>query len=167
MKKNILLIATVVSACLFMLQCKSIPMKEDIFSPFLSKTPPKDESELTPAQQYAGEVLSYLMPLILGQSGNSNSKNDWATKGLDEKLDFKNISEKMTNSDKSKTGLLVFDPSILGLTEVLYYYDKKLNLNKGDSSNTSIYPSPELIAIRLLLLQKIIVEIEPLWIWLI
>ncbi|MFC1812137.1 hypothetical protein ACFL03_05550 [Thermodesulfobacteriota bacterium] len=138
-----------------MLQCRSIPIKEGVFFPFLTKISPKDELKLTPAQQYAGEVLSYLMPLILGQIGNSNSKNDWATKGLDEKLDFKNISERMTSSDKSKTGLLVFDQSILGLTEVLYYYDKKLNLHKGDSRYRSIYPSPELIAIRLMLLQKI------------
>jgi hypothetical protein len=154
MKKKALIFAIIV-CCLFMLQCKSIPIKEGVFFPFLTKMPPKNEFELTPAQQYAGEVLSYLLPLILGQSGNSNSKNDWATKGLDEKLDFKNISERMTSSDKSKTGLLVFDQSILGLTEVLYYYDKKLNLHKGGSSYTSIYPSPELIAIRLLLLQKI------------
>jgi len=150
-----LLITMAIGVCFFMLQCKSVPPPADLFFPFLTKTPLKDTSELTPAQQYAGEVLSYLLPLILGQIGNSNSKNDWATNGLDEKLDFKNISERMTSSDKSKAGLIVFDLSILGLTEVLYYYDKKLNLNKDDSSNTSIYPSPELMAIRLLLIQKI------------
>ena len=155
MKKNILLIAMAVSVCLFMLQCKSAPTREGLFFPFFDLTLHKKRSELSPAQQYAGEVLSYLMPLILGRNGPSGSREDWATAGLEEKLDFEQISDRMTHPDKSKTGLVVFDQNIIGLTEVLYYYDKNLNLHKDEDRHTSIYPSPELIAIRLLMLQKI------------
>jgi len=138
-----------------MVQCGSVPVKDNVFVSIFTKPLRKDKPGLTPAQQYAGEILSYLIPLILGQKGNPNIDKDWATRGLDEKLDFKAMSERMTNSDQSKTDLLVFDPNILGLTEVLYYYDKNLNLRKDNASKASIYPSPELIAIRLLLLQKI------------
>ena len=112
-------------------------------------------SRLTPAQQYAGEILSYLLPVVLGQAGSLKSRRAWQTRGLREELDFKNIVEVMTDVEKNELALMVLDPDILDLTRVLYYYDNRLRLYKGDFDVASIYPAPEFVAIRLLLLQKI------------
>jgi hypothetical protein len=112
-------------------------------------------NKLTPAQQYAGEILAYLLQIVLGQAGRSGSREDWKIRGIDEELDFRNIVEVMTNPEKDQLDLMVLDPNILDLTRTLYYYDERLSLYKGDFSIASIYPAPEFIAIRLLLLQKI------------
>ena len=117
--------------------------------------PESNLSRLTPAQQYAGEILSYLLPVVLGQAGRLESRRAWQTKGLREELDFKNIVEVMTDVEKNELALMVLDPDILDLTRVLYYYDNRLRLYKGDFDVASIYPAPEFVAIRLLLLQKI------------
>jgi len=110
---------------------------------------------LTPAQQYAGEILSYLLQVVLGRAGPSTSRKDWKTRGIDETLDFRNIVEVMTNQERNQLDLVVLDPNILDLSTTLYYYDEELSLFKGDFGVSSIYPAPEFIAIRLLLLQKI------------
>jgi len=112
-------------------------------------------NKLTPAQQYAGEILAYLLQVVLGQAGRPGSREDWKIRGIDEKLDFKNIVEVMTNPERNQLDLMVLDLNILDLTRTLYYYDEKLSLYKGDFSVASIYPAPEFIAIRLVLLQKI------------
>lgn len=114
-----------------------------------------NSNKLTPAQQYAGEILSYLLRVVLGQAGCLESRRDWQTRGLHEGLDFKNIVEIMTNVEKNELALMVLDPDILDLTRVLYYYDKRMSLYKGEFNVISIYPAPEFVAIRLLLLQKI------------
>ncbi len=120
-----------------------------------NESPELQLNKLTPAQQYAGEILSYLLQVVLGQAGRPESREDWKIRGVDEKLDFKNIVEVMTNPERDQLDLMVLDPNILDLTRTLYYYDEKLSLYKGDFSIASIYPAPEFIAIRLLLLQKI------------
>lgn len=130
--------------------------------------------QLTPAQQYAAEILSYLLRVVLGKAGNLNSRKDWATRGLHEKLDLKYISEVMHDPEIDERCLMVLDWSILPLINVLYYYDKRLTLYKGRSLCPSIYPAPEFLAIRLLLLQKIhqkekvnlkaFIEREEIWI---
>jgi hypothetical protein len=51
--------------------------------------------------------------------------------------------------------LIVIDPNILGLTEVLFHYNPRLNLFKGINGRLSVYPSAELVALRLLLLKKL------------
>jgi len=50
---------------------------------------------------------------------------------------------------------MVFDANILGLSAVLYHYNPRLNFYKGETFQQSIFPSPELLAIRLLLVNKI------------
>ena len=120
-----------------------------------NESPELQFSKLTPAQEYAGEILSYLLQVVLGQAGSSASREDWKIRGIDEKLDFRNIVEVMTNPERNQLDLMVLDPNILDLTRTLYYYDEKLSLYKGDFSVASIYPAPEFIATRLLLLQKI------------
>ena len=120
-----------------------------------NESPELQLNKLTPAQQYAGEILAYLLQVVLGQAGRPESREDWKIRGIDEKLDFKNIVEVMTNPERNQLDLMVLDPNILDLTRTLYYYDEKLSLYKGDFSVASIYPAPEFIAIRLVLLQKI------------
>jgi len=120
-----------------------------------NESPELQFDKLTPAQEYAGEILSYLLQVVLGQAGRSAWKENWKMRGIDEKLDFKNIVEVMTNPERDQLDLMVLDPNILDLTRTLYYYDEKLSLYKGDFGVASIYPAPEFIAIRLFLLQKI------------
>ncbi|MBW2202608.1 MAG: hypothetical protein JRF52_00570 [Deltaproteobacteria bacterium] len=120
-----------------------------------NKSPELQLNKLTPAQQYAGEILAYLLQIVLGQAGRSGSREDWKIRGIDEELDFRNIVEVMTDPERDQLDLMVLDPNILDLTRTLYYYDEKLSLYKGDFGVASIYPAPEFIAIRLLLLQKI------------
>ena len=120
-----------------------------------NESPELQLKTLNPAKEYAGEILSYLLKVVLGQAGRSASKEDWKIRGIDETLDFKNIVEVMSNPERDQLGLMVLDPNILDLTRTLYYYDEKLSLYKGDFNVVSIYPAPEFIATRLLLLQKI------------
>lgn len=120
-----------------------------------NESPELQFNKLTPAQQYAGEILAYLLQVVLGQAGRPESREDWKIRGIDEELDFKNIVEVMTNPERNQLDLMVLDLNILDLTRTLYYYDEKLSLYKGDFSVASIYPAPEFIAIRLVLLQKI------------
>jgi hypothetical protein len=49
----------------------------------------------------------------------------------------------------------VLDSDLLGLSAILYHYSRNLNLFKGRYIYDSLYPSAELVALRLLLLQKI------------
>ena len=112
------------------------------------------EALLTPAQQYAGEVLSYMMRVVLGDAGAPEMRQAWKTRGMDAKLELGYITEMMNATERGKFSVMVFDPNILGLSEVLYHYDKNLNQFKGKYIFDSIYPSVELIALRLLLLQK-------------
>ena len=111
--------------------------------------------QLTPAEQYAGEILSYLLPYVLGQEGRLKGREDWQKRALEEELDFNQIAAKMEGSNNGKSDLLVFDSNLLGLSAVLYHYSRNLNLFKGRYIYDSLYPSSELIALRLLLLQKI------------
>ena len=120
-----------------------------------NESPELQLNKLTPAQQYAGEILAYLLQVVLGQASRPGSRADWEIRGIDEELDFGNIAEVMTNPERNQLDLMVLDLNILDLTRTLYYYDEKLSLYKGDFSVASIYPAPEFIAIRLLLLQKI------------
>jgi hypothetical protein len=140
--------------CLFLVRCGPVRVIENAVEPITGKIMRKDVTELPPEKEYAGEVLAYLIQLILGRAGDPGSREAWATRGLDQQLDFEIISAIMTNTDKNKTGIMVLDPNVMGLTEVLYYYDRNLNLVKDEGRPASIYPAPELMAIRLLLLQK-------------
>ena len=110
--------------------------------------------KLTPAQQYSGELLAYLLKVVLGRAGEPKSREDWRLRAIDEPLDFGHILEVMTDPDKNQLDFLVLDPNILDLSQVLFHYDEKLSLYKGDYGVTSVYPAPEILAIRLFLLKK-------------
>ncbi len=109
---------------------------------------------LAPSQQYAGRVLAYLMQVVLGQAGHRELRSEWALRGLNVPLDFKRISSIMLEPEQNRALVVVFDTRIFGISEVLYHYDPRLNLFKGAEGRLSLFPSVELIALRLLLLQK-------------
>jgi hypothetical protein len=109
---------------------------------------------LSPAQQYAGEILSYLLKLVVGQEGNPNSRGEWRTTGLDASLDLDSFYQALTDPEKQVHELVVLDPNILDISEVLYYYDPSLSATKGRMGIFGLYPAPEFIGIRLILLRK-------------
>ena len=119
------------------------------------KLPPSPSAQLTPAQQYSGELLAYLLKVVLGRAGQPESRDPWRVRAIDEALDFDHIVKVMTDPQKSQLDFVVLDPDILDLSQVLYHYDEKLSLYKGEYGITSIYPAPEVLAIRLFLLKKI------------
>ena len=112
-------------------------------------------SGLSPSRQYAAELLSFLMQIVLGQEGSPRFKKDWATRGVDEKLDYAKISAMMSDHDASQLGLIVLDPGLHYFTKVLYRYDNGLSQYKGRFDFASVYPATEIVALRLLLLKKI------------
>ena len=111
-------------------------------------------AQLSPAQQYAGQVLSYLMQVVLGRAGHPDLKAEWSRRGLSAPLDFERISRIMLEPDQNRSELVVFDTRILGISDVLYHYDPGLNLFNGKNGRQSLFPSVELIALRLIFLQK-------------
>ncbi len=123
--------------------------------PSPEKLPPSLSARLTPAQQYSGELLAYLLKVVLGRAGQPESREPWRVRAIDEALDFDHIVKVMTDPAKNQLDFVVLDPDILDLSQVLYHYDEKLSLYKGDYGITSIYPAPEILAIRLFLLKKI------------
>jgi hypothetical protein len=61
----------------------------------------------------------------------------------------------MDRTGEDKHSLMVLDPNLLGLSNILYRYDPQLNQFKGSVPFFSPYPSKGMIALRLLLLQKL------------
>lgn len=135
-------------------QCAPVSAPGTLQRPPSGADHPFADTELNPAQAYAGEVLAYMMLTVLGDAGDVENRPAWKARGLEVHLDFAAIAATMNQPDRDKSRLLVMDPSILGLSQVLYHYEKKLNLFKGSQPFDSIYPSVEMIALRLLLLQK-------------
>lgn len=139
-----LLAAALAAGCAMPLAPPPVPLSE--------KAVPVED--LSPAEQYAGRVLAYLMQVVLGCAGPRDLRSEWASRGLDVPLDFAHISAIMLEPGRNRARLMVLDTRILGVSEVLYHYDPRLNLFKGDGDRQSLFPSAELMAVRLLLLQK-------------
>ncbi|MEJ2640698.1 MAG: hypothetical protein P8010_14085 [Desulfosarcinaceae bacterium] len=106
-------------------------------------------------KRYAGEVLAYMMRVVLGQAGDLKRRDEWRHRGLGQPLDLGWIEAVMDHPERSKKDLIVMDAGLIGLSEVLYDYNPRLNLFKGRYTFHSPYPSAELIALRLLLLGKL------------
>jgi hypothetical protein len=117
-------------------------------------TPPTSELVFTENEQIAGEIMAYLIQVVLGVAGAPEKRQAWSTRGLDLPLDFAMVSRRMHGPVPLRTELMVLDTNILGLSRVLYHYDPRLNLFKGTRDHQSLFPCAELMAIRLLLLQK-------------
>lgn len=114
-------------------------------------TPP---AKLTASEQIAGEIMAYLMEVVLGSAGPLPMRKAWATRGSDLPLDFALVKTRMFGPVPQRAELMVLDTNILGLSQVLYHYDHRLNLFKGTAEHDSLYPCAELMAIRLLLIHK-------------
>jgi hypothetical protein len=108
----------------------------------------------TPAEHYAGEVLAYMVPVTLGKTGNPKFRKEWGERGLMLPLDYGLISSMMQGPEKDMRRVMVLDNNILGISQVLYHYDERLNLFKGAGLHRSIFPSTELLSLRVMLLQK-------------
>mgnify|MGYP001818165155 CR=1 FL=1 len=111
--------------------------------------------ELSLEDRYAGEVLAYMMRVVLGRAGPLARREAWQRQGLGQPLDLGRIAATMDDPQRPKSDLLVVDAALIGLSEVLYDYNPRLNLFKGRYAFHSPYPSAELIALRLLLLGKL------------
>ena len=69
--------------------------------------------KLTPAQEYAGELLAYLLKVVLGRAGQKENRAQWENRGIDEELDFDHVLHVMTDLDQNQLDLMVLDPNIL------------------------------------------------------
>lgn len=141
----------VVFAVLFLCGC-GLPLTNHSL---VDEAPGRRDGSLSAEKQYAGEVLAYMMQVVLGQAGDLERRNDWRHQGLGQPLDLNWILTTMDHPERPKGDLMVMDASLIGLSEVLYDYNPRLNLFKGRYAFHSPYPSAELIALRLLLLGKL------------
>lgn len=137
-----------VISLLIITACGPLPIQSIVPRP--TRTEP-----LTQAEQIAGEIMAYLIEVVLGRAGALENRQAWSTRGLNLPLDFGMVSRRMFGPVLPRAELMVLDTNILGLSEVLYHYDRRLNLFKGKGGHDSLYPCAELMAIRLFLLQKL------------
>ena len=124
-------------------------------SPVLSADAVREHVEPEPARQYAAEILSYMMQVVVGTAGDPVNRNAWQTRSLTTALDLDEVGYIMRNPERSVSELMVYDANILGLSKVLFHYNQRLNYFKGRAFQESLYPSEELLAIRLFMVQKI------------
>jgi len=110
---------------------------------------------LSASQDYAGEVLAYFLRVTLGIDGPPEMRKEWRSRGKDVPIDFESITHIMEDIESHKSSMMVLDTDILGLANVLYHYNPRFNQFKGETVFDSLYPSNELIALRLLLVQRL------------
>lgn len=99
--------------------------------------------------------MSYLLRVVLGRAGDPRLRKEWATTGLNERLDLEAIYRAMRGHDGNVRSYMVLDANVLDLSQTLFYYDKDLSFSKRRSGFMSIYPAAEFLALRLLFLHKI------------
>ena len=109
----------------------------------------------TPSGKYAAEVLSYMLQVVVGTAGDPATRQAWRTTSLTAALDLDEVTHIMQDPERRVSELMVYDANILGLSKVLYHYNQRLNYFKGRAFQESLYPSEELLAIRLFMVQKI------------
>jgi len=110
---------------------------------------------LAPSSRYAAEILSYMMQVVVGAAGDSANRQAWKSKSLSVDLELDQVSTIMEDRERNVSELMVYDANILGLSKVLFHYNQRLNYFKGRRFQESLYPSEELLAIRLFIVQKI------------
>ena len=115
---------------------------------------PGPPTQLSDSEQVAGEIMAYLMEVVLGLAGDPLRRAEWANRGADLPLDFDLVVKRMFGPVPLRAELMVLDTNILGLSEVLYHYDPRLNLFKGEREQASLYPCAELMAMRLFLVHR-------------
>jgi hypothetical protein len=138
-----------------LLQCASSPKTDKALPELQDMTRANGYAAQSYEQRYAGEILAYMMQVVLGKAGDPRVRDAWYTRAVDTQLDFDLVSKIMTDPKMDMKRILVLDNNILGLSKVLYYYNNRLNLFKGEYNQESLFPSVELLSIRMMLLQKI------------
>ncbi len=146
------MLSIALSLCL--LSCTSPPVSQQ--SGLIDPKPGylSEKKGFTPHHAYAGEVLSYMMRVVVGLEGAPEKQTQWRTRGLDAPLDFNQISKLMYGPVHKRSKIMVLDTNILGLSEILYHYNEGFNLFKGTHTHPSLYPSAELVALRMLMIRK-------------
>jgi hypothetical protein len=137
-----------VTGVLIVSACSPLPSQRVVPRPIQTE-------QLTDAEQIAGEIMAYLMEVVLGREGDPQGRSAWASRGLNLPLDFDLVSKRMFGPVPLRAELMVLDTNILGLSEVMYHYDRRLNLFKGKREHDSLYPCAELMATRLFLVHKL------------
>jgi len=128
---------------------------KDGSAPAAHRTAESPAIELSPAQDYAGEILAYFLQVVVGHIGSEESRRTWRSTGNEAVLDFQVISKIMSKPGFSKRDLMALDFNLLGLVELLSHYNPQFNQFKGRFIFDSVYPSSELIAVRLLIQRKL------------
>ncbi len=106
-------------------------------------------------KSYACEIQSYLIRVVLGLDGDPSKRPLWSEKGLHKPLDFNEISDAMRGVSGSELDYILLDYNLFELLNLLYHYDPELNLHGSSRATLSPYPSPEFVALRLLLLKRL------------
>ena len=140
---------------LAIIQCRSVPVNGDFSSATCQPALYEGAVAQTCSREYAGELLAYFMQVVLGRAGRTEQREAWRLRALGQPLDLEAITDTLNGGGKDKSKLMVLDANMLGFSEVLYHYDPTLNQFKGRFVYHSVYPSPGLIALRILLLKKI------------
>ena len=108
-----------------------------------------------PADEYAAEILSYMLQVVVGAAGDPSTREAWRTAYPSTFPNLSQVGDIMKDPKRRMSDLMVYDANILGLSKVLYHYNPRLNYFKGKALQASVYPSEELLAIRLFMVQKI------------
>ena len=108
-----------------------------------------------PSSRYAAEILSYMMQVVVGAAGDPANRQAWKSRSLFVDLELDQVSIIMEDPERNVSELMLYDANILGLSKVLFHYNERLNYFKGRRFQESLYPSEELLAIRLFMVQKI------------
>ncbi len=148
---GLLLLAGGLALC----QCRPIPLGSDAALAVRGPAPGGGAITQACSQEYAGELLAYFMQVVLGRAGRPELREEWRRRALDQPLDLDAITAILNGSGEDKSRLMVLDANLLAFSDVLYHYDPMLNQFKGRFAYHSPYPCPELIALRMLLLQKL------------
>ena len=125
-------------------------------TPERDRTAEQQAAALSPAEDVAAEILAYFLQIVVGHIGAEKNRQAWKSTGTDFPLDFQAISRVMSQPASRKTDLMVLDFELSALVDVLSYYNPRFNLFKGQAIFSSVYPSSELIALRLLIQRKLL-----------
>lgn len=119
------------------------------------EVPDEAFGRLSPAETHASEILAYLLKIVLGKEGPAAMRKAWSEKGLREPLSLQEVRLALSDKGRDPFTFLVLDANLFHLSQTLFHYDARLSQYGGAFGILGVYPAPEVIAIRLLLLQRL------------
>jgi hypothetical protein len=99
--------------------------------------------------------MAYLLRVVLAQAGPAGSRQKWSEVGLKGPLDLDYVIKALTDPEENIWDVMAMDTNLIPLSMVLFHYDEALSFSKGKGGWMSLYPIPEFLAIRMLLIRKI------------